>query len=257
MVDPDTLIEHERLRALLREGTGKGVTVAILDTGVDAEHPALQGAVRSSYEVVRRGRRLVCQPSTAGDQVSHGTACAGIIHKIAPEAELISVRVIGTNAVGTGDQLLHGLAWAIEQDVDVINLSLGTLQQRFNAALHELVDRAYFTGKILVAAANNHRLPSYPAHFASLIAVDNQSFPDPLTFRYQLGQPIETVAHGIYVNAPSPGGKYQCFTGTSFACPHITGLVARLRSVISSLTSFQLKTFLWSLRENRDDATSE
>jgi subtilisin family serine protease len=60
------------------------------------------------------------------------------------------------------------------------------------------------------------------------------------------------VADGIYVKAPSPGGGYRWFTGTSFACPHITGLVARLKSEMPDLTPFQVKSLLWCLRSNQD-----
>ncbi len=251
MIDVEELFDVERLWQVAREGTGRGVKVAIVDTGVDAEHPALEGAVKSSHEVAFRGRELVCQPSTDGDPVGHGTACAGIIHSLAPEAELHSLRVIGHNAAGSLEQLLFGLKWAIDQDMHVINLSLGTVQRRMNTALHDLVDRAYFKSQIVVTAANNQQHVSFPAHFASLIAVDNQSFEDPLTIHYHLGQPIEIAAHGIYVKAPSPGGKFRWYTGTSFACPHVTGLVARLVSQISGLTPFQIKPLLWCLRANR------
>lgn len=259
--DVDELVDVERLWRLAREGTGRGVKVAILDTGVETDHPAFaredgSTAISSANEVVGKGRQLSCQPSTNGDPVGHGTACAGIIHELAPEAELHSMRVIGGDASGTLEQLAYGLKWAIEQDMDVINLSLGSVQKRLVGHLHDLVDKAYFKGQILVAAANNYSKVSYPAHFASLIAVDNQSFEDPLAFHYRLGQPIETVAKGIYVKAPSPGGKYRLFTGTSFACPHITGLVAKLASAISGVTPFHVKTLLWHLRANRDDAES-
>src|SRR5262245_57104437 len=130
MVESQSLINVDRLQALLREGTGRGVRVAILDTGIDASHPALEGAVRGSWEVVHSGGRLVCRSAQSSDLVGHGTACAGIIHMIAPDAELYSVRVMGADASGTGDQLLHGLNWAISQNMDVINLSLGTMQKR-------------------------------------------------------------------------------------------------------------------------------
>jgi subtilisin family serine protease len=252
----EQLMDREKLWELARAGTGRGVRVAILDTGVDSEHPALDGAVRSSHEVVPRGRTLACIPASSGDPVGHGTACAGIIHQLAPQAELHSVRIMGNNAGGTLDQLVFGLKWAIGQEMDVINLSVGTVQTRLVAQLHELVDRAYFNGQILVAAANNHRQESYPAHFASLIAVDCQSLKDPLKFHYRLKQPVEMVADGIYVKAPSPGGSYRWFTGTSFACPHITGLVARLKSAMPDLTPFQVKSLLWCLRSNQENRTT-
>ena len=229
--------------------------MAILDTGVEAGHPALEGAVRSCHENLSPGKTVhLPDRSTMEDLVGHGTACAGIIHDLAPDAELHGVRVIGRNSSGTIEQLIHGLRWAIQENFDIVNLSLGTVQKRHLATLHELVDAAFFQGQVLVAAANNHHQISYPAQFASLIAVDNESFSEPMEFHYRLGRAVEFVANGIYVHAPSPGGKYRWFTGTSFACPHVTGLVARLKSVLPDLKPFQVKALLWCLRSNREDA---
>jgi len=250
MIEIEQLVDVDLLRKLALEGTGRGVKVGILDTGVEADHPALEGAVKSFQKVVSKGNTLVCEPG-GEDSVGHGTACAGIIHDLAPEAELHSLRVIGRDASGTVEQLLFGLKWAIDQKFDVINLSLGTVQKRMVSRMHALVDQAYFQGQILVAAANNFSQVSYPAHFASLIAVDNQSFENPLDFHYRLGQSIETLANGVYVRAPSPGGSFRLFTGTSFACPHITGLVTRLKSQIKGVTPLQIKSLLWHLRANR------
>lgn len=252
MIDVEQLFDVEQLWQLARRGTGSDVKVVILDTGVDAGHPALGDAVKSQNEIASLGRGLTCRPCEDGDSVGHGTACAGIIHRLAPEAELHSLRVIGRNASGTLEQLRFGLKWAIEQDFHVINMSLGSVQKRMISQLHELVDKAYYKGQIIIAAANNFSKVSYPAHFASLVAVDNQAFEDPLEFHYQLGQPIETVAHGIYVNAPSPGGQSRLYTGTSFACPHVSGLVAKLLSEVSGVTPFHVKSLLWCLRANRD-----
>ena len=101
---------------------GQGVNVAILDTGVDVTHPDLQGTVDRSVAVVAQGPGLVCRdvqanqlPAAELDPVGHGTACAGIIHELAPAARLISVRVIGASAVGTGEQFVRGLQWVLEQ----------------------------------------------------------------------------------------------------------------------------------------------
>lgn len=252
MIEVEELINVERLWQLARQGTGRGVKVAILDTGVETDHPALDGVIRSANQIVSKGRSLCCESADDGDLVGHGTACAGIIHELAPEAELHSLRVIGRDASGTLEQLIFGLKWAIEQDMDVINLSLGTVQKRMVTHMHDLVDAAYFKGQILVAAANNFSKVCYPAHFASLIAVDSRAFENPLEFHYQLGRPVETSAKGIYVRAPSPGGKFRFFTGTSFACPHITGLVCRLKSELAGVTPFHIKTLLWHLRANRE-----
>jgi subtilisin len=266
-LDFDQLLDVPGLRAALAAGTGKGVHVAVLDTGVDVTHADLQGVVVRSVEVVSTPTGLVCRdvpaerlPAAELDPVGHGTACAGIIHQLAPEARLISVRVIGGSASGTGEQFVRGLQWVLEQHaprIQAVNLSLGTLQDRFAMPLRNLVDRAYFQGITLVAAGNNMGLNSYPAVFASLLAVDNESFPEPTTFEFHTGKAIELAARGIYVRAPKSGGGYQLWTGTSFACPHVTALVARLLSIRPELTPFQIKTLLYVLRANRSDKIAE
>jgi subtilisin family serine protease len=263
-LDFDRLLDAAALRAALATATGRDVHVAVLDTGVDVTHPDLRGAVVRSVEAVAPPQGPACREIPAGelsaaqlDPVGHGTACAGIIHELAPEARLVSVRVIGASAAGTGEQFVRGLQWVLDQReprIQAVNLSLGTLQDRFAGPLRRLVDQAYFQGIVLVAAANNVGLPSYPAVFASLLAVDNESFPEPTTFEFRTGRPVELAARGIYVRAPKTGGGYQLWTGTSFACPHITGLVARLLSLNPGLTPFQVKTLLHVLRSNRDAA---
>jgi subtilisin family serine protease len=261
-LDFDELLDHERLWAALKEATGEGVLAALLDTGIDVTHPDLQGVITRSVEVVMGPPLRVQEVAVASltakqlDPVGHGTACAGIIHQLAPAAKLVSVRVMGAGA-GTGEQFVRGLQWVLEQHeprIGLVNLSLGTTQERMATPLRRLVDQAYIQDVILVAALNNMGAVSYPAHFASLIAVDNQGFPEPLMFQYQRGKPAELVARGVYVQAPKSGGGYQLWTGTSFACPHVTALVARLLSINPRLTPFQIKTLLHVLRSNRTPA---
>jgi subtilisin family serine protease len=264
-LDFDQLLDVAVLRKALAAATGRDVHVAILDTGIDVTHPDLHGTVVRSVEVAALPQGMICRELAAGelsatelDPVGHGTACAGIIHELAPEARLVSVRVIGASAAGTGEQFVRGLQWVLEQReprIQTVNLSLGTLQDRFAGPLRRLVDQAYYQGVVLVAAGNNMGVPSYPAVFASLLAVDNESYPEPTMFEFHTGRPVELAARGIYVRAPKSGGGYQLWTGTSFACPHITGLVARLLSLNPALTPFQVKTLLHTLRANRDGAT--
>src|SRR5947208_12433281 len=106
--------------------TGRGVRVAVVDSGIDTEHPALKGKVKESVEAVPEGGQIVFKPSTSGDQAGHGTACAGIITSIAPDVELYSVKVLGPNASGSGEMFLMGVDHANKQKMTVVSVSLGT-----------------------------------------------------------------------------------------------------------------------------------
>lgn len=235
------------MQAALDSGTGEGVKVALLDTGVDEDHPDLAGRIAASYELVRADGGYSCVPAKGSDDVGHGTACAGIIKRHAPDAELHSIKVIGAGARGSSDELVQGLKWAIENGMHIISASLGTLDRRSREKISELADEAYYRGVIVVAAANNRGQTAYPANLSSVLAVDSEAMDDPLSFRYRLNAVIETEANGIYVEAPSPGGGTKFYTGTSFACPHISAVVARILSVHPDLQPFEIRTILHQL----------
>src|SRR5213079_1092226 len=186
--------------ALWKGRTGRGVRVAVVDSGIDTEHPALKGKVKESVEAVPEGGQILFKPSTSGDQAGHGTACAGIITSIAPDVELYSVKVLGPKASGSGDMFLVGLDYAVKQKFRVINLSLGTTKLDFFAPLHDLLDRAYQSGCVVVSAANNLPYPSYPSVFSSsVVSVVKRAGGDPFNFGYRYGQVIELVAPGVEV----------------------------------------------------------
>src|SRR5256885_17212105 len=123
--------------------TGAGVRVCVLDSGVELDHPRV-GTVQRSVAVTKTDGGITVTDDTAGDLCGHGTACAGVIRSLAPECDLVSVRVLGAGYTGSGAVLLEGLKWAIEQGYDVINMSLSTTKQKFASLLHELADTAYF-----------------------------------------------------------------------------------------------------------------
>src|SRR5205809_7340184 len=155
--------------AVLEGPTGRGVRVAVVDSGIDTEQPDLKGKVKGSVEAVAEEGHINFRPSTSGDQAGHGTACAGIITSVAPDVDLYSVKVLGPNASGSGDMFLVGLDYAIKEKFKVINLSLGTTKRDYFAPLHDLLDRAYQSGCIVVSAANNLPYPSYPSIFSSTV----------------------------------------------------------------------------------------
>ena len=238
--------------------TGRGVRVAVVDSGIDTEHPDLKGKVKESVEAVAVEGRIDFHPSTSGDQAGHGTACAGIIASVAPDAELYSVKVLGPKASGSGDMFLVGLDYAIKQKFKVINLSLGTTKRDFFGPLHDLLDRAYQSGCIVVSAANNLPYPSYPSIFSSsVVSVIKRAGGDPFNFGYRYGQVIEVVAPGVEVTTTWPGGGYRQLTGNSFACPYIVGIIALIVEAYPNLTPFQVKAVLFTIAQrNREKAAA-
>jgi subtilisin family serine protease len=236
--------------------TGRGVRVAVVDSGVDAQHPALVDKVKASVEAYPEGGKINFRPSTSGDQAGHGTACAGIITSVAPEVELYSIKVLGANAAGSGEMFLAGLDYAIKQKMQVINLSLGTTKPDYFGPLHDLIDRAYHAGCIIVAAANNLPQPSFPSIFSSsLVSVIKREGGDPFNFGYRYGEVIELVAPGVQVRTTWPGGGYRQLTGNSFACPYIVGIIALIMEAYPDLTPFQVKTILYAIaKQNQSKA---
>ncbi|HZR41211.1 MAG TPA: S8 family serine peptidase [Ktedonobacteraceae bacterium] len=232
--------------------TGKGVKVAVIDSGIDATHPAIQGPVNGYVEIRAGDDGLVYNEEPHEDAYGHATACAGIIRAIAPECELYSIKVLGKALVGTGTIFMAGVRWAIDHDMHVCNLSLGTTKKDFFASLHELTDLAYFRRVVLVSAANNLPIPSFPSMYASVISVAShqEKEQDPYRFYYNPEPPVEFGAPGIDVRVAWQNQQWITATGNSFAAPHITGIVARILGKHPGLTPFQIKTVLRTLAAN-------
>lgn len=249
-----TLEPIEPLDAITRDwawsdSNGKGVKVAVIDSGIDAEHAAINRV--DGYVAISQGPDgLIYDTQPHRDLFGHGTACAGIIRALAPECELYSVRVLGTTLTGQGAVFAAGLRWAIEQGMHVCNLSLSTAKKEFFSVLHELTDLAYFQNIALVSAANNLPVPSYPSVYSSVISVGSHEIQDPYHFYYNPHPPAEFGALGIDVRVPWLDGGWITTTGNSFAAPHITGIVAKILGKHPGLTVFQLKAVIRALSAN-------
>jgi subtilisin family serine protease len=229
---------------------GAGVRVAIIDSGVDAGHPAVEGEVEGYVAISETAAGLEFDTSPHADLYGHGTACAGIIRSLAPACEIYSVRVLDARLGGSSRVLSAALRWCIEQGMHVCNLSLGTTRRDFYADLHELADTAYFRNIALVTAANNAAIPSFPSTYASAISVAAHGVADPELVYYNPRPPAEFGAYGIGVRVAWTYGGWITASGNSFAAPHITGLVARMLSKYSRLTVFQLKAILRAVSAN-------
>jgi subtilisin len=236
--------EYDRERAW-GGATGEGVTVAVIDSGIDATHPGV-GHVARSISIERAGDDFeVNEQAEPGDFVGHGTACAGIIRSFAPDAQLVSVRVLGPNNRASGRAFLKALEWITEQRIDVVNLSLSSRSDELFPFFHDIVDEAYFNGCLLISAASNTPgEASYPSLFSSVVSVASHDIPDPWTYFYNPNPPVEFGAWGVDVPVAWLGGGQITASGNSFAAPHIAGLAALVRSKHPSLTAFELKSVL-------------
>ncbi|CAN5839277.1 hypothetical protein BH24CHL6_BH24CHL6_07680 [soil metagenome] len=230
--------------------TGAGVTVAILDSGVEGSHPRVQGRLVESVavEIVDDEARVV--PDEPVDLFGHGTACAGIIVGLAPEVEIVSVRVLGADLRGKGAAFLAGLEWAVEHGAQAMNLSLSSKSERLFPYFHEVVDQAYFRHVALISAVNNVPGLSFPSTFSSVFSVAAQGVGQPETFSYNPLPPVEWGAWGVDVPVAWKDGGSMVATGNSFAAPHLCGLVARIFSKHPGLTAFEVKAVLAAIADN-------
>ena len=233
---------------------GAGIRVAVVDSGIESSHPAIKGAVRSEvaieYDPEAEEQVRIVPNDEPEDFTGHGTACAGIIHNIAPEAEIFSVRVLGKQLTAKAIQFAAGVRWAIENDMQVVNLSLSTSRAQYYGLFHKLTDEAYFKNVMLVSAVNNYPVPSYPSLYSSVISVAAHDSPDPFTFYYNPAPPVEFGAPGIDIEVPWLDKSTCVTTGNSFASPHMAGIVALIVAKHPRLTPFQVKTILYATASN-------
>lgn len=251
-----------------QERDGRGTTVAIIDSGVDSAHPALAAAAIRHLQVDKRGDSFVVVPGEPGDFSGHGTACAGIIHRMARAAEIVSVRALSPEGRCSRDGLVAALRHAVRERFHVVNLSLGIDVPRAAPLrpgdyksivdLYEVADAAYTAGVVLIASGPNiASFRTYPGRFKSLIGVGRGAFADGEALARELTDDYEILAPGNEVLAPALGGGERRFTGTSFACPHVAAHVARLRAARPGLTIEAVKAALYEIAGSRVEVAAD
>jgi subtilisin family serine protease len=224
------------------------VTVAVIDSGIDATHPDLAGRVAESLAVTADpdGHTTITptDPAANNDTYGHATAVASIIGRIAPNTRFIDIRVLGSNNHGSADALLAGIDHANYGPAGLMNISVA-VGEAYVPRLMPLTDMAYRRGKIIVAATRNAPLEDegYPASIVPCIGVGNARQGPEDQWRYQRDV-IEFLAHGVDVPIAVAGGGYSTQTGTSFATPIVTGIVALMLGAHPGLTPFEVKALL-------------
>jgi subtilisin family serine protease len=244
-----TAVRAERART--RYGVnGSGVTVAVIDTGIDRTHPDLdEGSVV--------GRRDFTDENRTGDPVGHGTHVAGVITGdgeanesfvgVAPGASLLDARVLNSQGSGRTSWVIDGLEWAVDRDADVASMSLGSQARTDDEGpLVEAVEEATAEGTLVVAAAGNAGgfasvgTPGVAPEALTVAAVDDDSAVAPFSSRGPASTGAilkpEIAAPGVGVTSAcpggtgcdltQPGGSYTALNGTSMATPHVSGVAA-------------------------------
>ncbi|HAT72602.1 MAG TPA: peptidase S8 [Elusimicrobia bacterium] len=206
---------------------GKDVKVAIVDTGMDFNHPDLAANYKGGYNAI-------ISTATPLDDHGHGTHVAGTIgaaqdHKgvvgVAPKAALYGVKVLDKRGSGQYSWIVAGIEWAIMNDMDVINMSLGGGSG--TEAMKQIMIKANQAGVTVVCAAGNDSgQVNYPARYPQAVAVSASDSSDKLASFSSKGPEIAVIAPGVDIYSTKLGGGYRLMSGTSMACPHVAGLAA-------------------------------
>lgn len=212
--------------------SGAGVDVAILDTGIDADHPDLivAGGVNCTGNILRDGST---RPSYWDDKEGHGTHCAGVVAArnndigivgVAPEARLWAVKVLADDRSGYVSDVIQGIEWCVDNGVEIASMSF---TGGFSQALQDACDSAYHEGLLLVGASGNDGTAvGYPAAHDAVIAVSALDGADGLASFSCVGPEIELIAPGVGIRSTHRDGGYATLSGTSMACPHVAGVAA-------------------------------
>ena len=207
--------------------TGASIKVAVVDTGIDTDHPDL-------YLNVKGGYSCVSYTTSYKDDNGHGSHVAGIIGAtdnqigvigVGPNIDLYAVKVLDRKGNGNISNIIKGLEWCIGNHMQVVNMSLGS--SLFSQALADAVEEVYLANIVQVAAAgNNGGAVCYPAALDKVIAVGATDNTDKLAYFSSRGSEVDIVAPGVSIYSTYKGSTYVTLNGTSMASPHVAGAAA-------------------------------
>lgn len=220
--------------------TGRGVLVAVLDTGVDPAHPAIHRQYIGGYDFVDQDALPFESPNGIDDDGDgnvdeahgHGTHVAGIVALTAPEAELLIVRVLDADGRGDVSSVVAGIRYAALRGARVINLSLGMLKR--SDAIQNALDEAAEAGITVITSAGNwgaenpREFPASSSHASAVAAVDASAHPAMFT---SFSGDVKLSAPGVGIRSAFPGGGYRLWSGTSMSAPFVAGTAALLLQI--------------------------
>ena len=244
---------NESARLDFSKLTGHGVRVAIVDSGVDQNHSGVR-RIAGGVDLSTGPDGRILFGTDFSDRAGHGTACAGIIRRKAPEADLFSIRIFDESLQTKGRLLVAALQWAIDHRMDVVNMSLGTTDVTIRNALTRICLQACEAGLILIAAENNEGAESYPATFCEVIGVAAGKVYGRYSYFYRPEETIECVARGDEQRLCWVRPREIMAGGTSFAAPHIAGITALIRQAHPGISLPEIRAIL---RANASDVEPE
>lgn len=246
----NTWLTLDQARDFLACGEGAGIRIAVLDSGIDVTHPDLQQLqLRDALAVVEDGLHLKVMEDQHADVFGHGTAIAGIIHRLAPAAELGSIRVLGEHLRSRTAIIREGVRQALDRGYHILNCSFGCGREDHVLQYKDWIDDAYLRGRHVVAACNNvnYHKREWPGHFPTVITVNFVPEPDADAMYFRSGTLVEFGARGHQIEVPWIGGGFKTVTGSSFAAPHVAGMLARLLSCCPQMGPLEAKALMQRL----------
>ncbi|WP_020615614.1 S8 family peptidase [Paenibacillus daejeonensis] len=219
---------------------GEDVIIAVLDTGVQSDHPDLAGQLTTGYNVIDGSQ-------SSEDDVGHGTHVAGIIGAAVNNNEgvagiswynkIMPVKVLDSSGAGTTYSVAEGIIWATDNGAKVINMSLGNYASA--QFLHDAIRYAYDRDVVLIAASGNDNTsrPGYPAAYPEVFAVAATDAHEARAPFSNYGDYIDVAAPGDGIASTYPGSQYAALSGTSMAAPHVAGLAGLIRTKNPLLTN--------------------
>ncbi|OMF28401.1 S8 family peptidase [Paenibacillus sp. FSL H8-0259] len=235
----------------------KEVVVAVVDTGVQADHPDLQGQLLAGYNAITNG-------GAPDDDVGHGTHVSGIIGALTNNEEgvagiswynkILPVKALDNSGAGTTYSVAEGIIWAADHGAKVINLSLGNYAD--SQFLHDAIKYAYDRDVVIVSASGNDNTerPGYPAAYEEVIAVAATNSTGGRASFSNYGDYIDVAAPGESIASTYPDNQYAALSGTSMASPHVAALAGLVRSLNPELTNKEVTELLTSNAVDLGDA---